>query len=434
MRRYRAIILLYICPILVESWSGDAHRVILDIAISNMEYETKNHLIGLTQTDDYAHLRQWLIDESTWADTEDANYPASGENPKYHFVHTSTSCGPYNPVNDCGDVDDPGVCLVTGITKHIRTMVSARSSPIQRVTALKYLIHFLADLHQPLHVGFRSDRGGNEIKGVLPYNEDLHNIWDNALVHEHKRTTGRVPFVKGKKSYSALLGRLIHGQFKTATEQSIKKVNPNNGMDVEALIISMLEETSSQLTCPLSYSLDGVSNVASGNTLGKGYIAQGSRAVANQIKRAGVRLAKLMNALVAQYEDNMAEFLRATAEQEAMKQAEEEMKRILDAEKVVERAAQRKEKKEMKKVEKEARRIAEAEAARQRRERDAIKLANEIRERQEKKAAADAVAAAARAATIKNKATPVLSKKQARAEKKKALKVSSDDNLHRALY
>jgi hypothetical protein len=135
-----------------------------------MRDETKNHLIALTGTNHYMDLRQWLISESTWADIEDGNYPARGQNPKYHFVHTSTSCGPYDPVNDCGDDDDPGVCLVSGIKKHIRTMVSARSNPVQRVTALKYLIHFLADVHQTLHVGFRSDRVGNAITRVMPYN------------------------------------------------------------------------------------------------------------------------------------------------------------------------------------------------------------------------------------------------------------------------
>jgi len=445
MRRYKAIILLYTCPILVKSWSGDAHGVILDIAISNMEYETKNHLIGLTQTDDYAHLRQWLIDESTWADKEDAEYPYRGENPKYHFVHTSTSCGPYDAARDCGDRRAPGVCLVTGITKHIRTMVSARSSKSQRVTALKYLIHFLADLHQPLHVGFRSDRGGNAITGVKPYDRDLHSIWDYWLVRHHKDKNRIAEYLEsedGRPSYSMILGSLINLEFKQLTEDMMRQKDLNLGTDIEALIVYMLEETSRELTCPLSYSLDGRSKVASGDTLRDPYIAEGSTAVANQIIKAGVRLAKLMDALAAKYQDNFAEFLRATAEQEAMKQAEEEMKRILDAEKVAERAAQRKEKKEKKKVGKQAREIAEAEEALKRMEREAMgeedELAKRFRNREKREAAQKAAAALrlkaereeeAKLERAAKRATEKLARKQAsdvRAQEKKAAKPAAE--------
>jgi hypothetical protein len=49
--------------------------------------------------------------------------------------------------------------------------------------ALAFLIHFVGDLHQPLHAGDRSDRGGNDVKahyGVMPVS-NLHAIWDGRL-------------------------------------------------------------------------------------------------------------------------------------------------------------------------------------------------------------------------------------------------------------
>jgi len=428
MRLYLTSILLYMYPILVKSWSGDAHRVIMDIAISMLKHETNNHLIQLTRTRDFADLRKWLITASKWADETDAGDPIRA---KYHFVHTSTSCEPYDAARDC----DGGVCLVTGIKKHIRTMVSAQSSPSQRVTALKYLIHFMADLHQPLHVGFRSDRGGNTITGVMPYNRDLHSIWDNALFYAHKGAHYKSSkFLKGPQSYSMKLAGLIGDRLKQSTEDMIGQKDLNLGKDVEALIVDILEETSSQLTCPLSYSLDGVSNVASGDTLGARYIAQGSTAVANQIMKAGVRLAKLMDALAAKYQDNFADLPRATAEQENMEKADIEAREL--------RKAIKAEEKKVLDAAREAKNELTRNALIQQAGEIKERKANQAREKNENEAAErERVIASWKASKTDaesnkgedDKATPVLSKKEARAEKKKALKVSSEDNLHRAM-
>lgn len=52
----------------------------------------------------------------------------------------------------------------------------------ERIEALKFLVHFLADLHQPLHVGFLEDRGANDVP-VLYRGEliNLHRYWDNEI-------------------------------------------------------------------------------------------------------------------------------------------------------------------------------------------------------------------------------------------------------------
>ncbi|KAG8382886.1 hypothetical protein BUALT_Bualt05G0125900 [Buddleja alternifolia] len=61
---------------------------------------------------------------------------------------------------------------------------------INNVTeALLFLSHFIGDIHQPLHVGFRSDKGGNTIKVTWFNRKDvLHHVWDTDLI---KREEGR---------------------------------------------------------------------------------------------------------------------------------------------------------------------------------------------------------------------------------------------------
>ena len=53
----------------------------------------------------------------------------------------------------------------------------------ERLDALRFLIHFMADLHQPLHAGYGRDRGGNDITiGVRGEEMNLHRYWDSALL------------------------------------------------------------------------------------------------------------------------------------------------------------------------------------------------------------------------------------------------------------
>lgn len=65
----------------------------------------------------------------------------------------------------------------------IAYLKSSSGSRTERAEALKFLVHFVGDLHQPLHAGDNHDRGGNDLKVVLngqPSN--LHSAWDTALV------------------------------------------------------------------------------------------------------------------------------------------------------------------------------------------------------------------------------------------------------------
>jgi hypothetical protein len=57
-----------------------------------------------------------------------------------------------------------------------------------RLVALKFLGHWVGDVHQPLHVSFKDDRGGNAILDKGPCGDDLHDVWDTCII---ERRLGR---------------------------------------------------------------------------------------------------------------------------------------------------------------------------------------------------------------------------------------------------
>jgi hypothetical protein len=65
-----------------------------------------------------------------------------------------------------------------------RVASTLSSTPEERLEALKFIIHFLADIHSPMHVGFDEDGGGNLLGVFLPdgTKTTLHEVWDRYLV------------------------------------------------------------------------------------------------------------------------------------------------------------------------------------------------------------------------------------------------------------
>ncbi len=82
---------------------------------------------------------------------------------------------------DCG-VASP--CVVTAIAKDFAVLSSGTATDGDKATSLKFLGHWVGDVHQPLHVSFTDDRGGNEINVTGDCRGNLHAAWDSCLVKE----------------------------------------------------------------------------------------------------------------------------------------------------------------------------------------------------------------------------------------------------------
>lgn len=115
---------------------------------------------------------------SVWADCIKGDRVRWGYTNSWHYQNVDI-CKPFDLKSACAD----GNCVSAQIDRNL-ALLSNKALPAHiRLEALAFLVHFVGDIHQPLHAGDRSDRGGNDLKttyGVMPgYN--LHSVWDGLL-------------------------------------------------------------------------------------------------------------------------------------------------------------------------------------------------------------------------------------------------------------
>ena len=117
---------------------------------------------------------------------------------EYHFINVSNVFTEFSLERDCALLD----CAVVGIQRFARYLTLPPGSSREkerRVLAVRFLGHFVGDLHQPLHVGFAEDLGGNTIKvkwkigaTSATTSTDLHAVWDNQILKRAGMTINAV--------------------------------------------------------------------------------------------------------------------------------------------------------------------------------------------------------------------------------------------------
>ena len=114
-----------------------------------------------------------LYSISTWAD-EHRN-PSTAP---WHYVNFPRETCVYEQSRDCPD----SKCVVGAIERQSKILASAATDE-ERLAALKYLVHFVGDVHQPLHAGYIDDKGGNTYQlQAFMRGTDLHALWDTAII------------------------------------------------------------------------------------------------------------------------------------------------------------------------------------------------------------------------------------------------------------
>ncbi len=90
-------------------------------------------------------------------------------------------CAPFALPPECAE----GNCVSAQITRDMATLEDRNAPRIERLKALIFLIHFMGDLHQPLHAGEKGDMGGNKVHAAYgiyaPPRLNLHSVWDGLL-------------------------------------------------------------------------------------------------------------------------------------------------------------------------------------------------------------------------------------------------------------
>jgi hypothetical protein len=119
-----------------------------------------------------------------WADEV---RPTRPETYNWHFVDIPVGEARYDPARDC-PATAKGDCAIAQIARARVEVVEPGRSVALRAEALKFLIHIVGDLHQPLHAIDNHDRGGNDVRVMALRGEDgratnLHAVWDTGLLN-----------------------------------------------------------------------------------------------------------------------------------------------------------------------------------------------------------------------------------------------------------
>ncbi|KAL5579336.1 hypothetical protein UlMin_011778 [Ulmus minor] len=277
---WRTIVFLLLAPETL-GWGKDGHYAVCKIAEG---YLTEEAL---------AAVKQLLPDSAegdlaavcSWPDEIRFHYHWSSA---LHYVDTPDFKCNYGYCRDCHDSAGRKDRCVTGAINNYTMQLSTYQdslleSKYNLTEALLFLSHFIGDVHQPLHVGFLGDAGGNSII-VRWYRRksNLHHVWDNMIIDSALKTY-----------YNSDLAIMI---------QAIQKNITNDwSNDLSSWAICAKNQT----VCPDPYASESIrlackfayKNATPGTTLGDDYFLSRLPIVEKRLAQGGVRLAATLNRL-----------------------------------------------------------------------------------------------------------------------------------------
>jgi hypothetical protein len=156
------------------AWGPEGHRAVAIIAEKNLKPGTLVAIRALLGPYDT------LAAESVWADDIREEHPETGP---WHYIDIPLSASRLDMARDCREAN----CVVGKIQEFESVLKNKSADPASRRDALKFLIHFVGDLHQPLHCEDNGDKGGNTIQVIFfgqPMN--LHSVWDGGILRREK--------------------------------------------------------------------------------------------------------------------------------------------------------------------------------------------------------------------------------------------------------
>lgn len=251
---FSILILLLSGPLSAKSeWGQLGHRVTGQIAQKYLTPKAARKIKAILSGQSLALV-------STYAD-EIKSDPRYKELGSWHYVDYPFGTFYENsPKNEKGDI-------IVAINKCISILKDKNAKKEDQIFYLKLLVHFMGDLHQPLHVGLAEDKGGNDFQ-VQWFNKgtNLHTVWDTTMLEDYGM------------SYSELA--------KNADELSIEQLN----LIKHGTIMDWANETR-------TLTEDIYNNTKIGEKLSYGYSYRYVNVARQQLQKAGIRLAEVLNGI-----------------------------------------------------------------------------------------------------------------------------------------
>jgi len=239
-------------PFSAHAWGPDGHAIVADIAEANLTPTAKSRISEILHG-------ERMRDVASWANQI---RPARPETSRWHYVNLAPGAQHYRAERDCVDIQGRGDCVVAAIQRSIAGLKGAGTAQEE---ALKFLIHFVGDVHQPFHAVAEAI-GGNQIRVTFLGNpSNLHKVWDSDLI---------------------LSAGLPPGEYAQQLRTQSNSGAPDLAFDNTAVIRWALQSRAIGLRAM----------VANNSDLGTAYSDTFRPLMDRQLYKAGVRLAAILNA------------------------------------------------------------------------------------------------------------------------------------------
>jgi hypothetical protein len=259
------LLLLLSIPADVFAWGREGHAIVAQIAESRLTPKAKaavDELLG----------KQSMSGVSSWADQIRRE---RDETSTWHYVDIPYEMRAYDAARDGKN----GNNVIDKIVDFANVLSDRTRPPTEREEALKFLIHFLGDIHQPLHCAERNEDKGGNFRLVFfldePQAVNLHKIWDSNIL-KHMMGSG-----EQKDSVKEFAEKIAAG----ITDKQAKEWTRGDP-------VAWANE-SHQLAVDVVYA--DVPADGPPVKIGDAYLQRAEPVIETQLARGGVRLAELLN-------------------------------------------------------------------------------------------------------------------------------------------
>ena len=172
----KAILIFTLIPIAAFSWGKTGHRVVGQIAENHLTPKAAAAVRALLGPDSLAEVSNWAdeirSEPAIWKKADPWHYVNIPDGQTYENMEK-------HPAGD----------IIVALKRFEATLRDKNAPREERIQALKFMVHMIGDLHQPLHAGKRDDLGGNRVsvrwfRGAESTN--LHSVWDDLLIEQEK--------------------------------------------------------------------------------------------------------------------------------------------------------------------------------------------------------------------------------------------------------
>lgn len=234
------------------SWGQKGHDVTCALAEKHLTKKAKKQITELLDGRSIVYWANWMDNASH---TPEYKYTST-----WHYKNIDADKTYENaPLNENGDV-------VRAINEQITALKSGKLSRDEQVLSLKFLVHLMGDLHCPMHMGHMSDRGGNKWQvQFFRSGTNLHSIWDSSIIESAHKWT-----------YSEWVDQIDIND-KSVNEKLVDGNPESWGKETYEI-------------CKTVYDATPV-----GSKLSYDYVSDWTETIENQLLRAGLRLAYVLN-------------------------------------------------------------------------------------------------------------------------------------------